>query len=427
MSALKGAYSSALNFIMRRELFGVKLGLENITKFLDKIGRPQDRFRSIHIAGTNGKGSTAAYIESILGRAGYRTGIFTSPHLVDYRERIKINGRQISREYITAFVNRHKYFISRNRVTFFEVCTALAYCYFADKKVDVAVIETGLGGRLDATNTLTPILSIITDISLDHTNILGNSLKRIAYEKAGIVKEGVPVLAGIMKPEPRIEIARVCGEREAPFSYLRKCHFSHNSYPFKFDYHHDSLKLSRLQSSLPGNHQIANAALSVLTVELLRGKGFQIDKKSIRDGLRKTYWPGRFQTIKSSKKPTIILDVGHNPAGIKAMVSCFKEIYPGKKADVIIGFVRNKDLKKSIGYIESIMNRAEIVRLNSSRTAEPQEVVSFFGKRALLSISNSVTYSAQRLINSAGPDDIVIICGSHFAVGEFMANQKNIL
>ena len=166
---------------------------------------------------------------------------------------------------------------------------------------------------------------------------------------------------------------------------------------------------------------------SIRTVEQLREKGFRICKRSIRDGLKKTCWPGRFQTIKTPGKPTIILDVGHNPAGIKAMVDCFREIYPGKKADVIIGFVRNKDLKKSVSYIGSIVNRAEIVRLNSSRTAEPQEVISFFSKRTPLSVSDSVTLSAQRLVNSAGPEDIVIVCGSHFAVGDFLANRKKIL
>lgn len=427
MSEPKGGYSSALNFIMRRELFGMKLGLDNISKFLARIGTPQNNFRSVHIAGTNGKGSTAAFIESILRQAGYKTGIFTSPHLVDYRERIRVNGEQIEKRFITSFVRKYRNLISRNKVTFFETCTALAFCYFASKKVDIAIVETGLGGRLDATNTLTPVLSIITDISFDHTNILGDTLKEIAYEKAGIIKENAPVLLGLMKPEPRAEIRRICRERGASMSYLKKSHFSRDVHPFRFAYHHNSWHLDNLQSPLPGNHQINNAAVAIYAVELLGSLGLPDGKRYIRGGLKRTYWPGRFQTIKGRGKPTVILDVGHNPAGIKAMVDCFKLLNPGKKAYIVVGFVRNKNLRESVGYINSIAERAEIVRLKTQRTAEPEEIAPYFSRKTPVSISDSVIDSARKLIDLAGSDDIIIVCGSHYAVGDFMANVGNIL
>ncbi|MEW5925504.1 MAG: folylpolyglutamate synthase/dihydrofolate synthase family protein [Candidatus Zixiibacteriota bacterium] len=427
MSNLKGGYSSAIDFILRRELFGIKLGLDNISKFLRKMGNPQDRFRSVHIAGTNGKGSSAAYIESILHRAGYKTGIFTSPHLVDFRERIRVNEKQIDKDYITDFIAKYKNLIVRNRITFFETCTAMAFAYFADKKVEVAVIEVGLGGRLDATNTLTPELSIITDISFDHVHILGDTLAKIAYEKAGIVKPGVPVLVGLMKPEPRHEIARVAGELKAPLVYLNRSDFASNGRPFKFDYIGESLKLNRLESSLPGNHQIKNSVLAVKAAEILKGKGFHINRSHIREGLAKADWPGRFQTIKVPGKPTIILDVGHNPAGVKAMAGCFKALYPGRKADVVIGFVKNKDLGQSIKHIRPITARAEVVRLNTHRTADPEEVASYFPKTGSVNISESVVESTRKLLDSAGRDDIIIICGSHYAVGDFLANRNKIL
>jgi dihydrofolate synthase/folylpolyglutamate synthase len=427
MPIKRWGYEAAFDFIMSREHFGIKLGLENITGFLNRIDNPQNKYPSIHIAGTNGKGSTAAYIESIMRQAGYRTGIFTSPHLVDFRERIRINGEQISKAYITSFIRKYNRLISLNKITFFEVCTALAFSYFEHKKVNIAIVETGLGGRLDATNTLTPLLSIITDISFDHTNILGNTLRKIAFEKAGIIKSHVPVLVGIMKPEPRSEIVRVGSRRKAPLLYFRRTGFSQNGFPYRFDYHHNQLKISNLRSPLPGRHQIINAALSIRAVEFLSATGFSIGSGDIRKGLKNVSWPGRFQVIRRPGRPTLILDVCHNPAGVKSMVDCFRELYPGRKADMVIGFVRNKNLQKSIGFIRPLVKRVEVVRLGTHRTAEPEEVASYFGRRMPVRISNSVVDSCRGLIGSAKDDDIIIICGSHFVVGDFLASRNKIL
>ena len=427
MADIKGGYSSALDFIMRRELFGIKLGLENITRFLNRIDNPQNRFPAVHIAGTNGKGSSAVFIESILREAGYKTGIFTSPHLVDYRERIRVNGRQIEKKYITEFVKKTRGIILRNKITFFETCTALAFSYFAEKKIDIAIVEVGLGGRLDATSTLTPILSVITDISYDHTNILGDTLQKIAYEKAGIVKPGVPTVLGVMKPEARNEIARVCRGRKAPLYYLRPSDFSCNGRPFGFDYRRNGTGMNGIDISLPGEHQIKNAALAISVIESLKPLGFKAGRRPIRDGLKNAVWPGRFQIIKSDHRPTLILDVGHNPAGIKAMVDCFRALYPGRKADIVIGFVRNKNLEESIRYIQPIVRRAEVVRLKTHRSAEPEEIASYFSKGKQVSISESVVESSKMLVKSASDDDIIIVCGSHYAVGDFMANKDKIL
>lgn len=427
MPESKGNYRAALKFIYDREHFGIKLGLDNISGFLNRIDNPHDNYPSIHIAGTNGKGSTAVDIESILRQAGYKTGIFTSPHLVDFRERIKINGRQIGKQRVTSFINKYKYLISRNKITFFEVCTALAFYTFARCKVDIAIVETGLGGRLDASNTLSPVLSIITDISYDHVNILGNTLKKIAYEKAGIIKKNTPVLIGLMKPEPRNEIIRIAKKRTAPVILLKRNDFALNGFPHKFDYLRDTLNMNGLQSSLPGRHQILNAALSIRAVEHLRKNGYKINKSSIRSGLKNAHWPGRFQIIKRPGKPTIIFDVGHNPAGVKAMVDCFREFYPGRKADMVVGFVTNKNLEKSIRHLRPIAGKVEVVRLNTHRTAEPDEIAGYFGKKIHPRLSNSIIESSRRLINSADRNDIVIVCGSHFTVGDFWANHKKIL
>ncbi len=422
-----GNYRAALDFILAREHFGIKLGLDNISRFLDAIGRPHDRFPAIHLAGTNGKGSTAAYIDSIMRQAGYKVGIFTSPHLVDFRERIRVNGKRISAQYITDFIRKYRGIIVRHKITFFEVCTALAFCHFADRKVDLAVVEFGLGGRLDATNTLVPLLSIITDISFDHTNILGETIKKITYEKAGIIKKGIPVLTGILPLGARNEVARVCCKRKSPLLRLMPKNFIMNGRPFGFEYEGNLLSVRNLQSSLPGDHQVKNAALAVRSTECLMESGFKITRLDIINGLKKTDWPGRFEILKFRGKPTVILDVGHNPAGVKATVTCFRKMFPGRKADLVIGFVRFKSLAEIVGTLQRIARRVEIARLDTYRTTEPSEIARHFSRGIPVVTSNSLVESARRLIHSARNDDIVIICGSHYAVGEFLAGKKKIL
>jgi dihydrofolate synthase / folylpolyglutamate synthase len=425
MAANKSGYSAALKFILDREHFGIKLGLDNIGRFLNRIDNPQNSYPSIHIAGTNGKGSTAVFIESILRQAGYKTGIFTSPHLADFRERIRVNGNQISKRYITRFIKKHKYLIARNKITFFEVCTALAFCFFADQKVDIAIVETGLGGRLDATNTLLPILSIITDISYDHTNILGETLTAIAGEKAGIIKPQTPVLIGLMKPEPKNKIKSVAKQKNAPFLMLQPGNFARNGYPFRYDYYGEVFEIKSLKTSLLGAHQIKNSALAIRAVELIKENGFNINKRNIKNGLAEAIWRARFEILKQNGRPDLILDVGHNPAGVKAMVETFRELYPNQKADIVIGFVRNKNLKKSIQYLKPITRRVEVVRMKTDRTAEPAEIASFFGSKKDVVLSDSVEHSVDKLLKSSDRKNKILICGSHFLVGEFINAFKN--
>jgi len=420
-------YRAALRFIMDREHFGIKLGLENIGNFLTAIDNPQYRYPSIHIAGTNGKGSTAAYLDSMLRQGGYRTGIFTSPHLCDFRERIRVDGTQISRRFITDFVERHRRRIVVSKITFFELCTALAFSFFAYKKVDIAVVEVGLGGRLDATSTLRPILTIITDISFDHTNILGRTLRKIAYEKAGIIKAGIPVLTGIMKREAAEEIGRVGRRRGAPVIRLKRSHFARNGTAFRFDFVDDGCRLDNLQSSLPGRHQILNAALSIKAAGLLDSLGFHLSPGQIRSGIAQTDWPGRFQILKMRGGPEIILDVGHNPAGVRAIAACFREMYPGRKAHMVVGFVRDKNLPEVIGWLRPLARSATAVHMNTHRTADPAEVVPLFGKRVRATTAGSVVEAMRGLMKFVSEDDIIIVCGSHFLVGDFWAKRRIIL
>lgn len=429
MSAKISAYNDALDFILAREHFGIKLGLENISNFLEAIGRPQDKFPSVHIAGTNGKGSTASYIDAIVREAGYRSGVFTSPHLVDFRERIKVNGERISTRFITEFVKKHRAVMEEHKITFFEVCTALAFSYFAHKKVDLGVIEVGLGGRLDATNTIVPLVSVITDISYDHTNLLGETLDKIAWEKAGIIKPGVPVHIGILPPPARKAVLQVCRERCSPLDSLKKQDFTMNGKPFGFYFHDNDSAWENLnlRSSLPGRHQIKNAALAVQVCRYIAAGGFKIGRMAIKRGLKNTHWPARFEIFHPKNRPTIILDVGHNPAGVKATVETFRDMYPGRKAHLVMGFVRFKNLKEIVTTLEKIALSVQVCQLKTYRSTPPEEIASHFSGKVPVEISQSLVESARKVINNARPDDIVVICGSHFAVGEFMAEMNDIL
>ncbi len=427
MNNNSSGYRKALKFIFDREHFGMKLGLTNISNFLEHIGNPHHEFRSVHIAGTNGKGSTAAYIDAIARKAGYKVGIFTSPHLFDFRERVRVNGKKISRQFITDFIEKYEPIIDKDKITFFEVCTALAFLYFAKQKVDLAVVEVGLGGRLDATNTLSPLFSIITDISFDHMNVLGNTLTRIAHEKAGIIKRGIPVIIGSMLPEPRKEILRTSRIRKSPYYYIKPSMVVRKNPGKGFDFRDNGYSLSGLRTSLPGRHQLKNAANAIKAAELLREFGYEISKEDIRSGLRETVWPGRFQILKADGGPLTILDVGHNQMGVKAMAECFREMFPGRKARLLIGFVRHKDLTKTVKYLYPIAESVEIARLKTDRSCEPAEIAELFPNgRFPVTVSNSLTASARRIILNSKRDDIFIIAGSHFAVGEFLENRTRI-
>jgi len=266
-------YKEAVDFIYSREKFGIKLGLNNITELLDKVDNPQNKFKSIHIAGTNGKGSTSAFISSILIQEGYKIGIYTSPHLVNFRERIKINSEMIKETDLVRILEKLIPHITAH--TFFEVTTAIAFIYFAEQKVDLAVVEVGMGGRLDATNILIPEVSVITGISFDHSKHLGDTLDKIAFEKAGIIKKNVPVIVPVKINSKKI-IETVCVENNSELT---------NAKPYQG------------KISLRGEFQHINAGLAVEVIKSLQKRGYNISKKSIEKGFLNTKWPGRMDFV----------------------------------------------------------------------------------------------------------------------------------
>ena len=355
---------SGYRYLSSLEKFGINLGLERITCLLEQLKNPHEQFKSIHIAGTNGKGSTAAMAASILKEAGYKVGLYTSPHLFDYTERIKINGKDISRKDFAEGLRLIEKISSNPRLppkadpppeekcgvanlspTVFEVLTALAFRYFAQKKVDYAVVEVGLGGRLDATNVLIPEVSVITNIDLEHTEILGKTLAKISAEKAAIIKPGVPVVTAEHKQEA-LKVIKKIGKNNSSLSILV------TRYPLS------------VTGKLLGAHQKLNAACAVAAIRLARIK---VSRSAIKNGLRKTAWPGRFQII--SKKPLIIVDGAHNPAGVKSLRVTIREQFPDKFT-VIFGCQKTKDFKKMLREIKPVAARLIITQSSHLQAAD---------------------------------------------------------
>ena len=414
------SYEAAERFILSREFFGMKLGLENITEFLDTIGSPQNDYGTIHLAGTNGKGSTANMLAAILSAQGYKTGLFTSPHLVSLRERVRVDGRMIPRPSVAAFLDRHRKELTRRKLSFFEVVTAMALEYFSRCGVDAAVIETGLGGRLDATNVLQPWLTLTTDISRDHLEILGTTERKIAREKAGIIKPGVPHLAGILPPVADKVIADRCRRLKAPLYRLNAGDFVPDDVRNRLDFHHNGWSVRRVQPGLSGPHQLRNAALALKAVAVLNGEGVRISKRAVYEGLKSVAWPGRFQVVTRRFRPTLVFDVGHNAGGVAAFAETFRTRFPGRRAKVLTGFVKRKEHQKMFDLLAPITEHYTIVPLATKRSMDIDEMCDSVNWRGVpVKRFRSLTTGWKHLERLTAPDDIVVIIGSHFLVGEF--------
>lgn len=338
-----------MKYLDSLEKFGINLGLERITALLDKLNDPQNRFRSIHVAGTNGKGSTCAMIASILQEAGYKVGLYTSPHLFDYTERIKINGRNISQRDFTLGLKLVKK-ASAQPPTVFEALTAVAFWYFARQKVDYAVIEVGMGGRLDATNVITPLVSVITNIDLEHTAILGRTLAQIAVEKAAIIKPQVPVVTAEAKPEA-LQVLKYQAEKNG--SVLIQV----------------SSQGEGLQSGLLGEHQKSNAACALAAVRIA---GIEVPKQAVLAGLKKVKWPGRFQVVR--RRPLTIVDGAHNPAGAVVLARTLEQLYPGKKFTFIFGTQQDKDSPEMLSTLRPLAERLIITHSSHQNAANKDSV-----------------------------------------------------
>ncbi|MBN2013469.1 bifunctional folylpolyglutamate synthase/dihydrofolate synthase [candidate division KSB1 bacterium] len=407
---------------------GWKLGLDKITELLEELGNPHQQYKTIHVAGTNGKGSTCAMLTSILVAQGYRTGLFTSPHLIDVTERIRCNNVDISYPDLIELIQEAKPYIEKYECTFFEAVTAIGFLYFARQKVDVAVIEVGLGGRLDATNVIAPVLSIITEIEHDHTKQLGRSREKIAYEKGGIIKSGVTCLTNTRHKIVREILASICVERKSPFVHAADFAMlqatTHNLDGTTFSMSANKHVYKNLKLSLLGDYQLENALLAVTAARLLNDSGLVIQDDAIYQGLADVHWPGRLQVY--GTHPLLILDVAHNASGSKRLVETIQRISPGKTATIVFGVCDDKNYRSMLQSLNAISKEFIFVKANTYRALSTHILMheaEKFGKpmSEFQNVIDGMDYATSH-VDSSG---FILGTGSHYTVGEILKYHKN--
>ncbi len=402
------------------------LDLSRVEWLLDMVGNPHRAYPSVHIAGTKGKGSTSAMVESVLRAAGYRTGLYTSPHLHTFRERIRVGRDLISREDVVSLVEEFRPRIARvPGVTTFEAITAIAFTYFARQKIDVLVAEVGLGGRLDATNVLLPEVAVITSLSLDHTYLLGNTLPQIAAEKAGIIKTGVPVVAAPQRPEALQVIEETARLRQAPLVEVGRDWVWE---PGPFDLSGQSFTARRVGDGrgdlageyripLLGRHQLENATTALATLQVLLERGFRIPLAAVRDGLATVEWPGRLEILCTD--PLVVVDCAHNPYSTEVLRETLREWFPGRRWVLIFGASADKDIPGMLRALRPITDYLIVTRSDHPRSATPVELADMaasVGGGAEIAVN--IHRAFQRALTMLKPDTGVLVTGSIFLVAE---------
>lgn len=416
-------YASAVEYLYGLQKHGIKLGLHNIRAILSRLGRPDRRYRAIHIAGTNGKGSTAAMTAAMLSAAGYRLGLYTSPHLVDFRERIRVNGAMIAESRVGELVTRIAMLAGDDvPLTFFEFTTALAFQYFAEAQVDAAVLEVGMGGRFDATNVVEPIATAITTISLDHEEYLGPTIERIAYEKAGIIKPGVPVIGGRLNEEAARVIQETAAARAAPFHRLGNAFDAHGNQA-AFDYAGIRARYHGLSCPLEGRHQLDNAACALALLEAAESSGLRVPPAAIKQGLAATRWEGRLEIV--DRNPTVVLDGAHNPAAagvLATYLAAFRAAHPGVRIALVLGMMRDKAHRPFVHILRPHIDELVLTQADIARAATALEL-----RNGLIDVMPSLHLApspgqaltlARRLVTAA---DLICVTGSLMLVGDMKA------
>lgn len=403
-----------------------KADLDTTIKLLDALGNPQKEFKAIHIAGTNGKGSVSHLAASVLQEGGYKTGLYTSPHLKDFRERIKINGAMIGEDEVVAFIDENKKLIDRIKPSFFEMTVAMAFDFFAKEKVDIAVLETGMGGRLDSTNVSFPVVTVITNIGMDHMQFLGDTKEKIAVEKAGIIKENVPLVIGESQNETRQVFESKAKKKSAPITFadehfeLREVQTS-GEYSVSYDVWKDNqLFLDQLTSPLLGNYQAKNIVTMLQSIDVLNNtSGFQVDKESIKEGIenvvQNTGFAGRWQVLRTN--PLTICDSAHNQEGLQAMVNQINDM-KFENLHFILGMVNDKN-PESILYILPNNGQYYFCRPDIPRGMDAEELKEKAFKAGLRGeVYGSIMSAFNSALNNAKANDLIFIGGSTFVVAE---------
>jgi dihydrofolate synthase/folylpolyglutamate synthase len=423
-SRSKNAYQQSLDYLYSLEKFGMIFGLTQVERILKAIGDPHREIQAIHIAGTNGKGSTAAMMAAILEREGYRVGLYTSPHLIRFTERIKVNGKEIEKEEVAELSGWMRERIEEANIdppfTFFDFTTAMALYYFKQKMVDLVVLEVGLGGRLDSTNAVDPLLSVITNISKDHEAYLGKSILKIAKEKAGIIKPGRPLITAATQPHVLRLFSKIC--REKGSSYFRVGKEFRYVQAEDGDFHYEGLhrKLWGLHVNLMGSHQIINATTALGSLEVLEDLGYPVSIDAMVAGLREVNWPGRLEMVASS--PKVVLDGAHNPAGALVLREFLKNQFQYQHLILLIGVMKDKDIESILHLLAPLANRLILTKPNNDRAAPPALLKKVLGKnRKRTEIIENLKEAIERGLSITGQEDLLCITGSLYTVGEARA------
>ena len=419
-------YQTALQYIHDCSKFGIKLGLERIREILKRVGDPQDKYRIIHIAGTNGKGSTAAFYDFALRAAGLKVGRFTSPHLSSYRERITINGEPIPETDLAGLITGLRPIVEAvaadgfGSPTEFELGTAAGLLYFAQQAVDIAVVEVGMGGRFDATNVITPTLSVITHIALDHREYLGDTLEKIAFEKAGIIKLGIPLVIGIQGREIEKYLTEVAISRKAPYSLAGNLKIdgvvigeSGNS----FSIDHPLFGTFTIRTSLVGRHQISNCLNFLAGLEFLSPiVGLKFTREKIVSGLAKACWPGRFERVPGLESLKLYLDGAHNPDGMRALIRNLTTIYPGQKADLLLGILNNRPIPEMAAILAPVARRVIVTKVPDPKSSKTEDLSKAFTELGVETVAESVPEKALELLLRTD-NQLAVVCGSLYLIG----------
>lgn len=426
------SYKKCTDYLFDLERVGIKYDLNNIRALLKFIGNPEKKLKTVHIAGTNGKGSVASIINSALIESGINTGLYTSPHISDFRERILINGEMISKDYVIEFTNRMYNLIEKIKPSFFEVSTAMAFEYFSKNEVDIAVIETGLGGRLDSTNVLKPIVSVITGIAIDHTEYLGNTIESIAGEKAGIIKKGIPCVAGCMDKKALGVIKRKCKKENSKLYYAEDIWQVSTGKCFE---EYTKLRINRksarnnfveLEYPVPGKYQSHNIKTAFSALDMIgMSEGISFREEHIKSGIKHLIFNskffGRFQKVGDS--PKIIIDVSHNTQGIKNIKEILKN-YKYKNLYVIFGMMRDKEYKKCLRELEKLDAKTILTKPDYKRAEEPEILFKSVRQKEKFGISENIQSALKYLKKSVNKGDLILVTGSFFLVSEFVKIQS---
>ncbi len=417
------SYPDTLDYLFALHRFGVKLGLEAITNLLERLDHPQRQYPTLHIGGTNGKGSSAAMIAAMLQAGGYRVGLYTSPHLIDFRERIRVRDEEISEAHVCELTAHIRQIAeAESPLTFFELTTAMAFQYFLDQQVDIAVIEVGLGGRYDATNVLDPLGILITGIGLDHEIHLGHSLPEIAKEKAGIIHPNRPVVLGTMSHSVRPVFEEIAERCTAPlFRYDQEFSISEVSHTI-FSYHGITRELSGLQTNLLGRHQMSNAACALALLESATAERFPISNEAMMLGLQQVRWRGRLEIVQHH--PMVIMDGAHNPQGASVLIDFLQSQLhdcPDRKVIMVLGMMEDKQHTKYIQILLPLIDTVILTQPKMNRAATVHALrtsVPWAGLEPLVMPDSWTAYG--QALQIACPSDIICVTGSLFLVGEIL-------